>query len=151
MRAWPVVDWGWADISLADYLAPSDAGLGTKPPGVLQSLSREGYGTYALGLEQEGGVTDMQRFERLACAADIIAAHGPALKVSVLRRTISGGKSFFELVRDGSDPEAVAHILVRTLQRELDQRKRLDARLANRPRKRVDLDDVGAPHLDESA
>jgi hypothetical protein len=72
----------------------------------------------------------MQRLRRLACAADIIAAHGFAQKVGVLRRTISGGKSFFELVRDGSDPEAVAHILVHILQRELDQRKRLDARLA---------------------
>jgi len=93
----------------------------------------------------------MRRLERLACAVAIIAAHGLAQRVSVLRRKISGGKSFLELVRDGSDPEAVAHILVRTLQRELDQRKRLDARLANRPRKRVDLDDVGAPHLDENA
>jgi hypothetical protein len=93
----------------------------------------------------------MRRLERLAFAVAIIAAHGLAQKVSVLRRTISGGKSFFELVRDGSDPEAVAHILVRTLQRELDQRKRRDARLADRPRKRVDLDNVGAPHLDENA
>jgi hypothetical protein len=96
-------------------------------------------------------VTDMQRLGRLACAADIIAAHGFAQKVSVLRRTISGGKSFFELVRDGSDPEAVAHILVHILQREFDQRKRLDVRLANRPHKRVDLHNVGAPHLDENA
>jgi hypothetical protein len=92
----------------------------------------------------------MQRLGRFACAADIIAAHGFAQKVSVLRRAISGGKSFFDLVRDGSDPEAVAHILVRLLQRELDQRKRLDARLANRPRKRVDLQNVGAPHLEEN-
>jgi hypothetical protein len=93
----------------------------------------------------------MRRLERLARAVAIIAAHGLAQKVSVLRRKISGGKSFLELARDGSDPEAVAHILVRTLRRELDQRKRLDARLANRPRKRVDLDDVGALHLDENA
>jgi hypothetical protein len=40
----------------------------------------------------------------------------------VLRRKISGGKSFLELVRDGSDPEAVAHIFVCTLRRKLDQR-----------------------------
>jgi hypothetical protein len=31
----------------------------------------------------------MQRFGRLACAADIIAAHGFAQNVNVLRRTIS--------------------------------------------------------------
>ncbi len=93
----------------------------------------------------------MWRLERLACAVATIAAHGLAQKVSVLRRKISGGKSFLELVRNGSDPEAVAHKLVRTLRRELDQRKRLDARLANRPRKRVDFDDVGAPHMNESA
>jgi hypothetical protein len=102
----------------------------------------------------QGGQTIAQQNEhrlgRLACAADIIAAHGLAQKVSVLRRKFSGGKSFFELVRAGSDPEAVAHILVSTLQRELDQRQRLDARLANRTRKRVDLGDVGAPHLDEN-
>jgi DNA-binding XRE family transcriptional regulator len=102
----------------------------------------------------QGGQTIAQQNEhrlgRLACAADIIAAHGLAQKLSVLRRMVSGGKSFFELVRDGSDPETVAHVLVSTLQRELDQRKRLDARLANRARKRVDLDDVGAPHLDEN-
>ena len=54
------------------------------------------------------------------------------------------------VLRDGSDPETIAHILVSTLQREFDQRKRLDARLANRARKRVDLDEVGAPHLDEN-
>ena len=89
------------------------------------------------------------RLEHLARAADIIAEHGLAQKLSVLRRTISGGKSFFELVRDGSNPEATARVLVSTIQRELDQRRRLDARLANRTGKRVDVDDIGAPHLDE--
>jgi len=90
------------------------------------------------------------RLERLVLAADIIAAHGFAKNHGVLRRPLAGGKSFFALVKDGRDSEDAARVLVETLQRELQQRKRLDERLANRTRKPVDIDDLGVPAMDDA-
>jgi transcriptional regulator with XRE-family HTH domain len=90
------------------------------------------------------------RLERLARAADHLAEHGLGQKLSVLRRRISNGKNFFELVKSGADADFVARTLVNTIEREFDQRRRLNARLGNRSRKPVDPADLGAPHLDES-
>jgi hypothetical protein len=92
-----------------------------------------------------------QRLEQLARAADVLEENDLARKPSVLRRSISGGKNFFELTRAGSDPVALTNTLVRTIQNELAQRKQLGERLANRRRKAIDLDDVGTPHFDERA
>jgi transcriptional regulator with XRE-family HTH domain len=90
------------------------------------------------------------RLERLARAADHLAEHSLGQKLSVLRRRISNGKNFFELVKSGADAESIARTLVNTIEREFDQRQRLNARLGNRPRRPVDPADLGTPHLDES-
>ena len=90
------------------------------------------------------------RLERLVRAADIITAHGLAENHSVLRRPLAGGKGFFALVKEGRDSEETARVLVETVQRELQQRKRLDERLAGRTRKPLDIDDLGAPPMDDA-
>lgn len=90
------------------------------------------------------------RLERLVRASDIIARHGLAKNHSVLRRPLADGKGFFALIRDGHDSEEMARLLVDTVQREQQQRKGLDERLANRTRKPVDIDDLGIPGIDTS-
>jgi DNA-binding XRE family transcriptional regulator len=91
-----------------------------------------------------------RRLEQLARAADILDEQGLAQKVSVLRRPISDGKNFFDLVRLGSQPDTIAHALVKAIQDEMAQRRRLEQRLANRKRKPVNIEEIGSPHLDES-
>jgi hypothetical protein len=91
-----------------------------------------------------------RRLDQLARAADVLDEQGLAQKISALRRPISGGKNFFELVQMGSHPDIVARTLAKTMQDEKAQRKRLEERLANRKRKPTDFDEVGSPHLDES-
>jgi transcriptional regulator with XRE-family HTH domain len=90
------------------------------------------------------------RLERLARAADLFAEHGLERQSAVLRRRISNGKTFFELIKTGADAESVARNFVGMIERELVQRQRLNARLGDRPRRPVDPADIGAPHLDES-
>lgn len=89
------------------------------------------------------------RLERVASAADVLADHGLSGRPSVLRRKLRGGKTFFELVRGGVDPNEIAQMMVNTTDREQEERNRLASRLENRPRKKVDLDDIGVPHLNE--
>jgi DNA-binding transcriptional regulator YiaG len=89
------------------------------------------------------------RLERVASAADLLANHGLNAKQSVLRRKFREGKTFFELVRDGMEPDEIARMMILTVDREQKERGRLASRLENRPRKKIDLDDIGAPHMDE--
>lgn len=91
------------------------------------------------------------RLSQLALAAEMLEEQGLAGKISVLRRAITDGKNLLQLVREGTDPPILANALIETIRHELDQRRRLDARLANRARKPVKMDDVGVPHFDERA
>ena len=91
------------------------------------------------------------KLEDLAKAADILIAEGVTGSSSVLRRKLAGGKTLFEVVRDGGSAENAARSLVQMLRRELGQRRKLDERLAGRKRPVIDYTDVGAPSLDERA
>ena len=89
------------------------------------------------------------RMEQLARAADLLDSEGFADKSSVLRRKLPGGKTLFEAVRAGESADAAAAKLIALVNRELEQRQALSARLANRTRKPVDANDIGSPYLDE--
>ncbi|MBM0106491.1 hypothetical protein JM946_17315 [Steroidobacter sp. S1-65] len=87
--------------------------------------------------------------EQLARAADILDAAGLAQNARVLRRPLFEGKNFFELVRGGSQPDTIAHMLVAMIQDEVAQRRRLEDRLSSRTPKLVYVDELGSPHLNE--
>ena len=68
-----------------------------------------------------------------------------------MRRSIAGGKNFFEILREGGSAESSARALIDIVRRELNQRQGLQARLAKRPRPaRDEFQDAGTPMLDES-
>ncbi|HSH71829.1 MAG TPA: hypothetical protein VK974_02110 [Methylophilaceae bacterium] len=67
----------------------------------------------------------------LALSADIVANAGIVMNGHLLKRSLISGKSFFELAREGRSIEA-AEILVRIVQSESDQKKRLALRTNNR-------------------
>lgn len=91
------------------------------------------------------------RIEDVARAAEIFAREGLQATPQMMRRTISGGKNFFEILRDGGSAESSARTLIDIVRRELNQRQNLQARLTKRPRPvRDELQDAGTPMLDES-
>lgn len=85
----------------------------------------------------------------MARATDIFATEGLTTTSQMLRRPISGGKNFFDMVRDGGSAEAAANMLVQLVRRENEQRKALDARLMKRNRRPVSSEDFGVPILNE--
>lgn len=91
------------------------------------------------------------RLDQLAHAADVLRANGISEQASVMRRKLADGKTFFDLVREGKPATEVAVMLVSLIQKEAAQRQVLADRLAGRAKKRVDVEDVGAPHLSERA
>jgi len=89
------------------------------------------------------------RLESLSKAADIFADSGLSISPRTLRRKLAGGKPFFDVIRDGGPVEESTRGLITMLQREIEQRKLLDARLASRKRPLLDQTDLGIPMLDE--
>lgn len=90
------------------------------------------------------------RLASLARAADILAVEGLTGTSQVLRRPIRNGKSFFDLVREGSPADSAARTLVEIVRGELRQREALRNRLAGRKRpEREAFEEIGAPMLDE--
>ncbi|MEE1658344.1 hypothetical protein VB618_19265 [Microvirga sp. CF3062] len=89
------------------------------------------------------------KLDDLARAADVFAAEGLTTSNQMLRRSIRGGKSFFDMVRFGGSAEEAARTLVQLIRKELEQRKAIDARLAARKRIPVTHHDLGMPSLDE--
>lgn len=89
------------------------------------------------------------RLESLSKAADIFADSGLSISPRTLRRKLAGGSTFFDVIRDGGPVEESTRSLVAMLQREIEQRKALDARLANRKSRPIDQTDLGIPMLDE--
>lgn len=89
------------------------------------------------------------KLDDLARAADVFAAEGLTTTNQMLRRSMKGGKSFFDIVRFGGSAEEAARTLVQMNRKELEQRKALDARLSERKRPPVIHRDLGVPSLDE--
>jgi hypothetical protein len=95
---------------------------------------------------------NVARLQDIARAADVFAREGLQADAQVMRRPISNGGNFFDIIRDGGSAESAARTLIDMVRRELNQRERLKARLGNRVRpSRNDFEDVGAPMLDEES
>lgn len=92
-----------------------------------------------------------ERLEQLAWAADFLDSQGIAEGSSSMRRKLTKGRSFFDLVREGQPATEVAAMLVSLIRKEAAQRAAISSRLAARARKPIDAGDIGAPHLDERA
>jgi transcriptional regulator with XRE-family HTH domain len=93
---------------------------------------------------------NLARLEELSGAADLFAREGLQATAHVMRRPISNGKNFFEIIRDGGSAERAARSLIEIVRGELEQREKLEARLADRARPtREDFRDLGTPMLDE--
>lgn len=91
-----------------------------------------------------------ERIIDIARASDLFAREGLQATAQVMRRSISNGKNFFEIIRDGGSAEAAARTLIDIVRRELKQREILETRLAKRTRPtHEDFRDLGAPMLDE--
>jgi hypothetical protein len=95
---------------------------------------------------------NVARVQDIARAADLFAQEGLETTPHLMRRTITGGKNFFDIVRDGGSAEGAVRTLIEIVRAELKQREQLKARLADRTRPtRNDFQDVGAPRLDEES
>lgn len=89
------------------------------------------------------------KLDDLAKAADALAATGIEGSSQLLRRTIAGGKSLLDVMREGGSAASAAQVLAQTLVREAKQRERLALRLVGRTKPNVPQDDYGVPMLDE--
>lgn len=96
------------------------------------------------------GSVNAARLADLAKAADVFAAEGLTSPSQLLRRPITGEKTFFDVVQEGGSAESAIRELVSRVRRELLQRQTLASRLANRRRPAVPWEDHGSPILDET-
>jgi hypothetical protein len=91
------------------------------------------------------------RLDELSKAADLFADAGLSISARTIRRKLPAGKTLFDVIREGGPVEEAARSLIASLQREIEQRKALDARLAGRKRRTFDQAELGIPVLDEQA
>lgn len=90
------------------------------------------------------------RLSELARATDLFAVEGLRGTSQAMRRPIKNGKSFFELVKEGSPADSAARGLIDIVRSEFRQREALRNRLAARKRpSREAFGEIGAPMLDE--
>jgi transcriptional regulator with XRE-family HTH domain len=89
------------------------------------------------------------KIEQLAAAARVFSQLGIKPTSDLLDRVVSHGKSFLQLLADGSDGADTAAKLVRIAKRGSDSRSRLDAILNSRKPERPDVSDMGSPSLEE--
>jgi hypothetical protein len=95
------------------------------------------------------GSENLSRLQEVSRASELIAAADIQNAAYVLRRTISDGKTFLEIVKGGGNAEAAARDLIAMLRRENDQRARLESRLGNRQNQKLRSASLGAPMLNE--
>lgn len=102
---------------------------------------------------QAGGAITAEnaaRLREMSHAADLFADAGLQTTPHMMRRPITEGKNFYEIIRDGGSAETAALSLIGIVGRELEQRERLKARLGDRATPtQSDFQDLGTPMLDE--
>ena len=99
--------------------------------------------------EKSVAADNAEKLRQLSSAVDIISAEDLTNPANAVRRKISGGKTLFEIVKDGGSAEEAALSLVKMLRRESEQRSRLNARLGDRTYRKLGADKIGAPMLIE--
>lgn len=90
-----------------------------------------------------------ERLRELAEAARVFQDLGFKLAAPMLERTVADGKTFLQLLADGTDGKDAAKKLIRIVQRSEQSRSKLDDILGGR-RAKLSSADIGAPALDES-
>ena len=88
------------------------------------------------------------RLQNIAKAATVFAVEGSTASAQLLRRPVAGGKTLFDIIREGGSAEDAARTLVQMNRREQTQRESLKTRLVGR-RPRTDAE-YGVPMLGES-
>jgi DNA-binding transcriptional regulator YiaG len=91
---------------------------------------------------------NQQVIQQMAIAADVLEAAGLPSNREI-ERPLSSGKSLLALLRDGASGASAAHSLLALLAAETAQRERLTARLRDRMKRPVNLDEAGIPSFDE--
>lgn len=75
-----------------------------------------------------------EKLRDLAQAADLLADAGIKVNASLLKRKFANGKTLLQVAQAGDSARDAASLLVQISKREAEQRERLNARLANRPK-----------------
>lgn len=88
------------------------------------------------------------RLKELAAAARVFSALGVKPTTAMLDKTVAGGKSTLQLLREGANGAETAQKLVRIEKRASDSRAKLDTLLAGRTA-RPDVSDMGTPAFRE--
>ena len=91
------------------------------------------------------------RLDEISRTADLFVGSGLSISQRTLRRKLPGGKTLFDVIREGGPVEEATRNLIQVLRHEIEQRRALDARLRNRKRAPIDQTDLGIPALDEEA
>ena len=91
-----------------------------------------------------------EKLSALAKAATILVDTSVPIS-QLLRRKLAGGKTLFEIVKDGGSAELAALKLLDLAKRDIEQRQRLESRLGARKRPSVARGDIGLPMLSEEA
>lgn len=92
-----------------------------------------------------------EKLVQLAAAARVFVEMGFMPTASSLDRTISQGKSFVELLREGSNGKETAERLVRIVKRGTAARGKLDSLLGSRASSQPIISEMGRPFLNEDA
>jgi DNA-binding transcriptional regulator YiaG len=112
-------------------------------------VSRQAIYNWASG--EEPIPTHAKKLHDLALAADLFAAEGITLNGHILKRKISDGKTLFEITNSGESAKEAAQTLIRVLNRESEQRKVLNSRLANRANSPINPAEIGIPAYNEKS
>lgn len=89
------------------------------------------------------------KLEDLSKAADVFLMEGVPVTPYLLKRRLAGGKTLFDLVREGGSAEEAARQLSEMVLHEFRQRRMLDARLTRRKPQATGYDDAGVPAFNE--
>lgn len=87
---------------------------------------------------------------QLAAAARVFIEAGFKPTAVSLDRTVAQGKSFLELIGQGTDGKETAEKLIRLEKRRASARAKLDALLGDRSSSRPDIADMGRPAFNEN-
>lgn len=89
------------------------------------------------------------RIHDLAQAADILSSGGVPISAKTLSRRFDQGRTLLDVVRDGGSARSAAELIVRITAREREQRERMNALVASRPRRQV-TEDFDLPQPNDS-
>ena len=89
------------------------------------------------------------KLDDLSRAADVFLMEGVPVTPYLLKRRVAGGKTLFDVAREGGSAEDTARQLSEIFLHEIRQRKALDARLTGRKYPGTDYTDAGVPAFDE--